>query len=138
MTLSTAYWCILIAALLPYVWVVIAKTGGSERFDNRNPRAWLARQNTPRVQHATAAQFNSFEAFPAFAAGVILAQLAGVSHERIAALAIAFVVFRVLHGMCYLLDRAALRSLVWFAALGCTIALIVQAALRSATVPVAL
>src|SRR5690606_20899754 len=27
MTLATAYWCVLIAALLPYVWVVFAKAG---------------------------------------------------------------------------------------------------------------
>lgn len=128
MTLSTAYWCILIAALLPYVWVVIAKTGGQERFDNRLPREWLARQNAPRVQRGTAAQFNSFEAFPAFAAGVILAQLAGVPHDRIAWLAVAFVAFRVLHGVCYLLNQAALRSLVWFGGLACVLALLAQAA----------
>jgi len=132
MTLSTAYWCVLIAALLPYVWIVVAKTGGTERFDNHNPRAWLARQNAPRVQRGTAAQFNGFEAFPAFAAGVIIAQLAGVAHDRIAWLALIFVVFRVLHGVFYLLDRAPLRSLAWFAAFACTLTLIVQAALLAA------
>lgn len=135
MTLSVAYGCVLVAALLPYVWVAIAKAGGA-RYDNRNPRAWLARQDNPRLQRATAAQLNSFEAFPAFAAGVILAQLAGLPHERIATLAVAFVILRILHGVFYVLDRAALRSLVWFGALGCVIALIGGAAIRiGATAP---
>ena len=38
--MTTAYWCVLAAALMPYVAVSIAKSGG-ERFDNSNPRLWL-------------------------------------------------------------------------------------------------
>lgn len=133
MTLSTAYWCVLAAALLPYVWTVVAKAGG-ERFDNRNPRAWLARQDDPRRQRANAAQLNGFEAFPAFAAAVILAQLAGVPHDRIALLALVFVVVRVLHGLLYILDRATLRSLAWLVGLVCVVVLYVEAAIRISTV----
>lgn len=133
MTLSTAYWCVLAAALLPYVWTVIAKAGG-ERFDNRNPRAWLARQENPRRQRANAAQLNSFEAFPAFAASVILAQLAGVPHDRIAMLAVLFVALRILHGLFYIFDRATLRSLAWFGGFACVVMLFVHAATRIPTV----
>ena len=78
MTIAVAYWCVLAAALLPYLWVGIAKAGGA-RFDNRDPRAWLARQEEPKRQRATAAQLNAFEAFPAFAAGVLIAHAAGVA-----------------------------------------------------------
>lgn len=131
MNLSVAYWCVLAAALLPYIWVVIAKASG-ERYDNRNPRAWMAKQDNPRLQRANAAQLNSFEAFPAFAAGVVLAQLAGVPHERIASLAVAFVALRILHGLFYVLDRALLRSLVWFGAFACVALLMAQAAMRIA------
>ena len=132
MTLATAHWCVLIAALLPYVWVVIAKASG-ERYDNRDPRGWIARQTSPRTHRANAAQLNSYEAFAPFAAGVILAQLAGVPAERIAWLAIVFVVFRVLHGIVYIGGLFhALRSLVWGIAFACTMALLVLAALRTA------
>ena len=85
MNLATAYWCVLIAALLPYAWVVVAKTSG-ERYDHRDPRGWIARQTNLRVHRANAAQLNSYEAFAPFAAGVVIAQLAGVAADRIALL----------------------------------------------------
>jgi uncharacterized MAPEG superfamily protein len=132
MTLATAYWCVLIAALLPYVWVTIAKAGG-QRYDNRDPRGWMARQDNPRSVRANAAQLNSYEAFAPFAAGVVLAQLAGVPADRIALLAIAFVVLRIVHGVFYISNLHALRSLSWFGAFACVLALLVQAALRAET-----
>jgi uncharacterized MAPEG superfamily protein len=131
MTIAIAYWCVFIAAVLPYIWVGFAKARG-DRYDNRQPRAWLARQADPRIQRATAAQLNAFEAFPAFAAGVVLADLAGVADERIALLAIVFVVARILHGAFYVADRALLRSLAWFVAIGCSLGLIAQAAATAA------
>lgn len=129
--MATAYWCILIAALLPYAWVTVAKASG-ERYDNRDPRGWLARQDNPRALRGNAAQLNAFEAFPAFVAGVLMAQFAGVDPARIGLLAIAFVAFRVLHGLFYIVGQHRLRSLAWFAAFFCVIALMVQAALRVA------
>lgn len=130
MTIAVAYWCVFVAALLPYVWVGFAKARG-ERYDNRQPRAWLARQNNGQVQRATAAQLNAFEAFPIFAAGVILADLAGVPDTRIALLAVVFVAARVFHGAFYVADRAVLRSLSWFVAIGCSFTLLAQAALAT-------
>ena len=132
LNLATAYWCVLIAALLPYLWVAVAKSSG-ERYDNRDPRGWMARQTNPRVQRANAAQLNGYEAFPPFAASVILAQLAGVAADRIALLAMAFIVLRVLHGLVYVAGlNHTLRSLVWFGALACVLALFALAALRVA------
>lgn len=131
MSLATAYWCVLIAALLPYVWVSIAKAS-APRYDNRDPRGWIARQQQPRLSRAYSAHLNAFEAFAPFAAGVVLAQLGGVDAGRIAALALAFVALRVMHGVAYLADLAALRSLAWFGALACVITLLVQAALTVA------
>ena len=132
MGLATAYWCVLIAALLPYVWVSVAKASG-ERYDNRDPRGWTARQTNPRVHRANAAQLNGYEAFAPFAASVVLAQLAGVAADRIALLAVLFVVFRILHGLIYIAGwQHATRSLAWFAALVCVVILFVQAALRVA------
>ncbi|HRN61504.1 MAG TPA: MAPEG family protein [Gammaproteobacteria bacterium] len=132
MTLATAYWCVLIAAVLPYVWVYFAKAGGPN-YNNRLPRAWVGKQaDNYKVQRANAAHLNAFEAFAPFAAGVVLAQLAGVDPARIAMLAIAFVVFRILHGVLYLADVPLMRSLAWTAGFGCVVALLVMAALNAA------
>ncbi len=131
MTLATAYWCILIAALLPYVWVFFAKTG-APGYNNRNPRAWIAKQaGNYRVQRAYGAHLNAIEAFAPFAAGVVLAQLAGVDPARIALLAIAFVALRVLHGLLYLADVPLMRSLAWLGGFGCVVALLALAALAA-------
>lgn len=131
MSISIAYWCVLIAAVLPYVWVGVAKSS-ARGYDNRDPRGWLARQSSPRLQRAHAAHLNAFEAFPAFAAGVVVAHLAGVPEPRVALLAVVFVVARIAHGLLYLADRAVLRSLAWLVGLGCALALIAQAALHAA------
>ena len=130
--MSIAYWCILVTALLPYLWVFIAKRSG-DRYNNRNPRAWMAKQEgNYKVQHANAAHLNGFEAFPAFVAGVLMAQLAGVPADTITPLAIGFVVARVLHGVFYLTDKHSLRSLSWLVGMLCAVGLMVLAALRVA------
>ncbi|KRG68346.1 MAPEG family protein [Pseudoxanthomonas dokdonensis] len=126
--MSLAYWCILIAALLPYVWISIAKASG-KHMDNRDPRGWIEKQHEPRVKRAHAAQLNAFEALPAFVAGVLMAQLAGVPVATINLLALVFVVARVLHGVMYIANLDKLRSLAWFVGLGCVLALMIKAAL---------
>ena len=132
MTLATAYWCILIAALLPYARVAVAKSG-APGYNNRNPRAWIAKQtDNYKVQRANAAHLNAFEAFAPFAAGVVMAQLAGVDHGRIALLAVAFVIFRILHGVFYLADVPLARSAAWTGGMACVASLLVLAALNVA------
>jgi uncharacterized MAPEG superfamily protein len=123
--MTTAYWCILLAALLPYAATISAKAG--VRFDNNNPRDWLAKQEGWR-RRANAAQANGFEAFPFFAAAVVVAQLAHAPQARVDHLAMGFVAARVAYVAAYLADLAPLRSLVWMAGLGCCIALFFQAA----------
>lgn len=125
--MTIAYWCILIAALLPYVWVAFAKAG--PKYNNRDPRGWLARQDNPRAQRANSAHLNAFEAFAPFAAGVLMAQFAGVDPGRISLLAMIFIAFRILHGIFYLTNIHALRSLAWTGGIICVVVLMVQAAL---------
>lgn len=120
--MALAYACVLIAVLLPYLWAVIAKTS-APNYNNRDPRGWLAKQDNPRVRRADSAQKNSFEAFPAFAASVFMAQLAGVDPQRIGWLALGFVVFRVLYGIFYLANNHSMRSTVWFGGFGCMLGL---------------
>lgn len=131
--MTIAYACVLVAALLPYVWTVVAKSA-APGYNNRNPRAWIAKHgDNYRMQRANAAHLNAFEAFAPFAAGVVMAQLAGVDPGRIALLSVAFVALRVLHGVFYVADKQNLRSLSWFAAFACVIALLVMAVLNVGT-----
>lgn len=124
--MTMAFWCVLIAGLLPYVATLAAKIGG-ERFDNRNPRGWLAAQSGFRAR-ANSAQLNGFEAFPLFAAGVFVAHLAGVDRTLIDELAVAFVLARVVYTTFYLADMPLLRSLAWAVGIGCSAALFIVAA----------
>lgn len=124
-----AYCCILAAALLPYLWVVIAKTG-APGYNNKDPRGWVAKQENYRVRNAYAAHLNAFEAFPAFAAAVLMAQFAQVDAQRVAWLALAFIAFRLLHGLFYLTATQALRSLSWLGGIACVVALMLSAALK--------
>ncbi len=119
--MQLAYSCLLLAGLMPYLWVGYAKFTG-RGYDNHAPRDFLAKLDGARAR-ANWAHQNAFEAFPFFAVGVIVCQLAGVSVGTINALALAFVLLRTLYGICYIRDWATLRSLCWMLALACVIAL---------------
>jgi uncharacterized MAPEG superfamily protein len=123
--MNWTYFSLLVAGVLPVACAGIAKLG-FKNYDNNNPRTWLANQTGFRAR-ANAAQSNSFEAFPFFAAGVLLALLAGVDHAKIDAFSIGFVVARIAYIACYVADWATLRSVVWSVSYGCTIALFVLA-----------
>lgn len=122
--MTLALWCVLAAALLPLVAATIAKAGG-ERYDNRDPRAWLERQQGFR-RRADLAQRNSFEAFPFFAAAVIVAHLVGAPQERVDALALVFVAARVSYLGCYVADWHAARSVAWLVGWVCTVTIFVS------------
>lgn len=123
--MTTAYWMILVAGLLPY-WPTTASKW-RRTYDNAAPRAGVE-QLPPRQQRAYWAQLNGFEAFPLFAAAVIVAHLAGAAQASVDAFAVAFVGFRVLYTLAYMYDRPTLRSLVWSGGVVCVIGLFVAAA----------
>ena len=124
-----AYGCIIVAACLPYLWAVLAKTS-APGYNNKDPRGWVARQESYRVRNAYAAHLNAFEAFPAFAAAVLMAQFAQVDAQHVAWLSMAFIAFRILHGIFYLAALQALRSLAWLGGFASVIALMLLAALE--------
>jgi uncharacterized MAPEG superfamily protein len=119
--MTIALWCVLIAALLPYLGTIVAKASG-ERYNNRDPRAWLDKQSG-LSRRADNAQKNGFEAFPFFAAAVIVAHLLHAPQPRIDMLAIVFVVARLAYFACYLADWQAVRSLVWLVGFGVCVAI---------------
>ncbi len=119
---SIAYWCVLVAAVLPIVCAGIAKYGMFSKspreggFDNHQPRAWLARQTDWRAR-ANAAQANTFEALPFFFAAVIIAHQLQARQAALDILAFMFVVLRIAYVVMYVADMAKTRSAVWSLAL---------------------
>lgn len=115
---TVAYWCLLVAALLPWICAGIAKGGQVGKslrdggYDNANPRVWLARQTDWRAR-ANAAQANSFEALPFFFAAVIIAHQLGAHQGRLDILAFLFVLLRIMYIMTYVSGMPKLRSSLW-------------------------
>jgi uncharacterized MAPEG superfamily protein len=126
--MTIAHWCILIACALPIVCAGIAKGGkfsvprDQGRYDNRNPRHWLAAQTGYRAR-ASAAMANSFEALPLFIAGVLVAHQLGGPQPVVDLLAASFIGLRVVYIALYVANRDSLRSLVWFLAVAACVAL---------------
>ena len=119
---TLAYWCVLIAALLPILCAGIAKSGMFAKprreggYDNQVPRAWLARQTGWR-ERANAAQANSFEALPFFIGAVLIAHQLGANQAVVDVLAFTFVLLRVVYIVLYVSGQASARSAVWALAL---------------------
>jgi uncharacterized MAPEG superfamily protein len=126
--MTLAFWCVLVAIVLPYATVGIAKW--RRDYDNSAPRDWLLTLDGRR-KRAYHAHLNHFEALPAFAAAVIIAHQARAPQGWVDALAVAFIAFRVAYTWAYLADRATLRSLLWMGGIGCVFALFVAAALAA-------
>ena len=124
--MTFAQWTLPVAALLPYLVIGPAKAGRSQ-YDNANPRAWAAGLQGWR-QRADAAHRNHLEAFPPFAAAVLLAGMAGAGQGGTDIWAGAFIAARVAYTAAYLLDWPTMRSAFWFAGVGCVIALFARAA----------
>ena len=119
--MTLAFWMILIAALLPYLTVGIAKFGGGG-YDNAAPRDWAATLTGWRARAYSAHQ-NHFEAFPPFAAAVFVATLTTAPPPYVDRLAIAFVLLRVAYTAIYIRGNAKLRSAAWALGFACIVAL---------------
>ena len=126
---TLAYWCILVAALLPILCAGLSKAGsfGKSRhqggYDNHNPRAWLQQQKGWRAR-ANAAQANTHEALPFFMVAVVIAHQLQAPQGWLDLLAAAFIALRLLYIALYVADFAALRSAVWGLALLVNIAIL--------------
>lgn len=123
--MTTAFWCVLIAALLPYPWVLAAKA--NLRYNNHAPRVYLDTLSGWR-QRAYWAHLNTMESVPLFAAAVIIAHQAHAPQPQLDQLAQAFIGLRVVYGLVYIADIAWLRSLVWFGGVACSVGLFLLSA----------
>ena len=115
---------IIVACLLPYVFTLIAKSkGGFQAKDNQNPREFLAK-TTGLAARANAVQQNSFESLPLFIAAILMAEYMVIPQVVTMTFGIAYLVFRVVYGICYLANWSTLRSIVWLLSLLCPICLL--------------
>jgi uncharacterized MAPEG superfamily protein len=124
--MTVAYWCVFIAALLPYVWSMSWRWPVYSFEANLAPRALEAALSGWR-QRAHWAHLNAFENFPPFVASVIIAQQLGAPQARVDALALTFVAMRLAHGACYLANLGVPRSLAFAGGGACSIAIFLSA-----------
>ncbi len=128
--MTTPFWCLFVAILIPYVLAGLAGYFRTKQFgtlDNKNPRAQAAGLEGAGAR-AVAAQSNAWEAVAVFGAAVLVSHLAGADPGTAATLSLAFVGFRVLHAIFYLVDFDLGRSLAFLGGLACCIALFIAAA----------
>jgi uncharacterized MAPEG superfamily protein len=121
--MTLAFWCVFVAALLPYVPFGFAST----RLDPHAPRL-----GAPALQglaaRAYGAHLNGFEAFPFFAAAVIVSHVVEGANATVGWLALAFIVARLAHMAFYLMDRQPLRSACFFVGLALTAVIFIHPA----------
>ena len=119
--MTIAYLCIVISVFIPLVCVGYAKFS-KKGYDNSAPREFLVTLEG-KAKRAYHAQNNFYETFPAFGIGVVAAHQMGGLQAAIDALAITYVVARVLYAIFYINDKPNLRTLVWFVGFAATIGL---------------
>ncbi|MDB5484746.1 MAG: rane protein [Tardiphaga sp.] len=121
-----AYWCVLIAALLPLPLVAYAKSSSR---DNHSPRD-SADQLSGDKRRAYAAHQNAYENFPFFAVAVIAALSFGAPAGAVNWLAMLYIACRVAHAVLYIRDVASARSMAYLGGLLCNIAIFVLPAFK--------
>lgn len=126
---TIAYWCVFIAAFLPYGCAYIAKSAGFGKsrkhggFDNADPRAWLAKQ-TDWQARANAAQANTFESLPFFIGAVVIAHQLNASQGIVDILSVIYVTLRIMYVAMYVGGLPTARSAIWFLALLVNVAIL--------------
>lgn len=123
--MNISFLCVLIAACLPILFTGIAKMGNIKRYNNNKVREFQERlEGWQRRAHY--AQLNSFEAFPFFAAAVIIANISENMPTNVHYAAIGFIVCRLIYGLCYIKDWATARSLFWTGGFGACVWILIQ------------
>ena len=127
--MTIADFCLLAAVILTIVSIAPAKLSGAREYDNANPRD--PRFYTPGLRsRSQGAHLNGYEAFPFFAAAVIVSQIVEGPSAMVGGLALAFVVARIGHIAFYLADRPPLRSACFFIGLALALVIFIHPAFR--------
>lgn len=118
-----AAWCLFIVTLMPVLVVGYAKSGG--HYDNHAPREGLDRLVGAK-RRAYYAHLNCYEALPVFIAALFVAVWTKGPQNMVDALAVGFLLSRILYVFAYITDSATLRSVVWSLAYLCAIGLFIS------------
>ena len=127
--MTLAEWCVFAAVMLYLLSIAPIKWLRSATFDNSKPRD-RAFYEDPIAARSLGAHQNSIEAFPFFAAAVLLAEYRACPQRLVDELAVLFVVVRIAYVFTYLGNRPTLRSILWSIGFAINIAIFFLPALR--------
>jgi uncharacterized MAPEG superfamily protein len=128
--MTVAEWCVFGTLMLYLLTIAAIKWIGFRRFDNARPRDPDFYDDPIRAR-ALGAHQNGIEAFPFFAAAVLLAEFRACPQRLIDELAILFLIVRVAYVFTYLGNRPTLRSILWSIGFTINIAIFFMPALRN-------
>ncbi|WP_371373245.1 MAPEG family protein [Thalassotalea aquiviva] len=123
----TLIWCLIIAALLPYLAkiplaIAMNKSGG---YDNNHPRAQQANLQGFGAR-ALAAHQNAFESLIVFSSAILLAIATNSTTDTVQLLALIHIGARVVYNILYLINISTFRSIFWAVGIGCSFAIMWQ------------
>ena len=127
--MTIAEWCVFAAVMLYLLSIAPVKWIGFRRFDNSKPRDPAFYQD-PIAARALGAHRNGIEAFPFFAAAVLLAEFRAGPQRLIDELAVLFLIVRIAYVFTYLGDRPTLRSILWSIGFAINLAIFFMPVLR--------
>jgi len=110
--MTIAEYCVFAAVALYLLTIVPIKWMGFRDYDNSKPRDPAFYHDAIRAR-ALGAHQNGIEAFPFFAAAVLLAQFRAAPQNLINELAVLFLIVRVAYVLTYIGNRPRLRSILW-------------------------
>jgi uncharacterized MAPEG superfamily protein len=111
-TMTVAEYCVFACVALYLLTIVPVKWIGFRDYDNSRPRNPAFYQDAIRAR-ALGAHQNGIEAFPFFAAAVLLAEFRAAPQNLINELAVLFLIVRIAYVFTYLGNRSRLRSILW-------------------------
>jgi len=123
-------WTLLVATLLPYVWFALSNPLRKQEFgtlDNHHPRLQEAKQSG-RGARANGASANAFEALAVYPPAVLTAHLQSPASDLAPKLALAWVALRVAHGIFYIANKPAARTVCFALASACAVTFFLVAA----------
>ena len=122
--MTVAFWTLLVAIVFPWLMAFIKKSSLASNgvYNNSAPRAQSEKLHGVS-RRALWAEQNSFEILPGYIAAIVVAHMTGANQAYIDLLALLFISSRALYALCYLMNWATLRSIVWVAGLGCIVGL---------------
>ena len=127
--MTIAEWCVFVTLMLYLLSIASVKWLRLGRFDNAKPRD-PDFYSEPIAARALGAHQNGIEAFPFFAAAILLAEFRACPQNLINELAMLFVIVRISYVFTYIGNRPTLRSILWSIGFAINIAIFFMPAWR--------